>query len=168
MPRIIKFDVYLEEYDNISLLPPDSQALIERARAACNHAYAPYSGFLVGAAVLLETGEIVTGSNQENASYPCGLCAERVALFSAASRYPSVALTKLAVTAMKKGQNTYQPVAPCGACRQVISEYQANQDPPLELIMEGTNGSLMVAASIDMLLPMTFSAKHMDRTNDEI
>ena len=167
MPRRITFEVFVDEYDNVSQLPVESQALVSQAREACQQAYAPYSNFMVGAAVLLDNGEIVSGSNQENASFPCGLCAERVTLNAAHSKYPAVPMVKLAVTAMKKDQTIYQPVTPCGACRQVISEYQSIQNQPIELIMQGTGDKVLVATSIEMLLPAKFSAKHMDHTHEE-
>ena len=168
MPEKIKLDVFLEEYKNISELPADSQALIEHARNTCQYAYAPYSKFLVGAALLMENGEVVTGSNQENASSPIGLCAERVAIYAAAARFPAVAIRKLAVTAIRKGGTTFQSVTPCGGCRQVISEYQSVQNQPIQVIMEGPEHSIRVANSIEMLLPFEFSAKNMENTNDEV
>lgn len=169
MPKTIKLDVFLQEYDDVSQLPDDSQELIRKARENCRYAFAPYSNFLVGAMALLENGKFVGGSNQENAASPCGLCAERVALYAAASRYPNIAVKKLAVTATTKNQRRrYHAVTPCGSCRQVISEYQLKQNKPIEIIMEGPKGTIMVASSIDMLLPFKFSAKYMDNTYDEI
>jgi len=162
MSKKIKFDVFLEEYDSASQLPAESLALINQARDYCNKAYAPYSNFLVGSVVLLENGQMVSGSNQENAAYPSGLCAERVALFSAAARYPGMIIRKLAVSALKQGQIIHQTVTPCGGCRQVISEYQTRQNQPIEIIMEGHGGKVQVARSIDMLLPFKFSIKHLD------
>jgi len=164
MPERIKVDVFLEEYQNIAQLPVDCQILIKQARNTCRYAYAPYSNFLVGAAILMENGEVVTGSNQENASSPSGLCAERVAIYSAATRFPSVAIRKLAVTAIRKDGNTYQAITPCGGCRQVISEYQSIQNHPIQVIMEGPEQSIRVANSIDMLLPFKFSAENMEST----
>jgi cytidine deaminase len=168
MPERITFDVFLEEYENISQLPVDCQTLIKQARKTCKYAYAPYSNFLVGAALLMENGEVVTGSNQENASSPNGLCAERVALYSAAARFPSVGIRKLAISAIRKEGDTYLAVTPCGSCRQVISEYQTIQQYPIQIIMEGPETSFLVAASIDMLLPFKFSAKNMESKNDQV
>lgn len=168
MPERITFDVFLEEYKNISQLPVDCQTLLNQARESCQYAYAPYSNFLVGAALLMENGQVVTGSNQENASYPNSLCAERVALYCAASRFPSVAIKKLAVSAKKKEGDAYLGVTPCGSCRQVISEYQSIQESPIEIIMEGPESSIFVAASVDMLLPFKFSAKNMEIKNDQV
>ena len=168
MPDRITFDVFLEEYENISQLPVDCQTLIKQARASCKYAYAPYSNFLVGAALLMENGEVVTGSNQENASSPNGLCAERVALYSAAARFPSVAIKKLAVSAIRKEGSTFLPVTPCGSCRQVISEYQSIQKFPIQIIMEGPETTILIANSVDILLPFKFSAKNMESKNDQI
>jgi cytidine deaminase len=168
MPKRIKFDVLLEEYQNISQLPVDSQDLLTQARDTCQYAYAPYSNFQVGAALLLDNGKIVRGSNQENAATPSGLCAERVALSAASSVHPSVTILKLAVTATKRGSLEYLAVTPCGACRQVISEYQTIQQKPIEIIMEGPQNTIMVASSIDMLLPFKFSATFMDSRDHEV
>jgi cytidine deaminase len=164
MPKKIKFDVFLEEYDNISKLPAESQALISQAQIACRSAYAIYSGFLVGAAVLLENGNIVLGSNQENASFPNGQCAERVAMFASASRYPAIPVRKLAVVATCQRTASHRPVMPCGACRQTIMEYQLLQQSPIEILMQGAGGGFLVASSADMLLPFKFSAKHMENS----
>lgn len=162
MSKKIKLDIFLEEYDSDTQLPAESLMLINQARDNCKKAYAPYSNFLVGAVALLENGKIVSGSNQENAASPSGLCAERVALFAAAARYPGTIIKKLAVSATKQGQNIYQTVTPCGCCRQAISEYQTRQNQPIEIIMEGHGGSIQVARSIDMLLPFKFSFRHLD------
>lgn len=162
MPKRIKFDVFLEEYQDLSQLPVDSQDLMNQARDTCQYAYAPYSNFLVGAAVLMKNGKVVRGSNQENVSFPSGLCAERVALYAATATYPSLTIVKLAVTATRRDLNDYQAVTPCGGCRQVISEYQAIQQQPIEIIMEGPDNTIRVASTIDVLLPFRFSAKYLD------
>ncbi|GJM29363.1 MAG: cytidine deaminase [Cyclobacteriaceae bacterium] len=164
MPKKIKFDVFLEEYDDISTLPADSQTLINQAIKACQSAYAVYSGFSVGAAVQLENGEIILGSNQENASFPNGICAERVALFAAAAKYPAIPVLKLAVAAMDQTSDWTDPVYPCGGCRQVMIEYQLIQKSPIEIIMYGSARMIRVAHSVDMLLPFRFSAKPMDNS----
>ncbi len=161
MSKKIRVDVFLEEYDSASQLPNESQTLINQARDYCTKAYAPYSNLQVGAAVLLENGQIISGSNQENAASPSGLCAERVALFAAAAKYPGIVIMKLAVSAIKQGQIIHKTVAPCGGCCQVISEYQTRQNQPIEIIMEGHQGKVQVARSIDMLLPFNFSVKHL-------
>ena len=164
MPKKIKFEVFFEEYDDISKLPAESQILIDKAKKACTTAYSIYSGFSVGAAVLLANGITVSGSNQENISFPSGLCAERVAIFSAAAQYPAVSIKKLALTAVRQDLEYVEPVSPCGGCRQVLMEYELLQKSPIEIIMFGSSGKVMVAPSLDMLLPFRFSAKSMDKT----
>lgn len=157
MPRKIKLNTYLEEYSNIDQLDPENRELLLKARAVCASAYAPYSRFQVGAAVLLENGRIVLGTNQENAAYPSGLCAERVALFAASSEFPKIAARKIAISARKKGKRLPVEVTPCGGCRQVMIEYQNLQDESLEIIMEGPQGKIYRAHSVDVLLPFKFS-----------
>lgn len=159
MPKKIKFEVFFEEYDDISKLPAESQNLIDQAKKACTTAYSIYSGFSVGAAVLLANGQTVSGSNQENVSFPSGLCAERVAVFSAAAQFPKVSIKKLALTAVHQHLAKIEPVSPCGGCRQVLMEYELLQKAPIEIIMFGSSGKVMVAQSLDMLLPFRFSAK---------
>lgn len=157
MPRKIKLNIYLEEYSNGSQLDPESYELLQQARATCGKAYAPYSRFQVGTALLLKNGKVVTGTNQENMAYPSGLCAERVALFAASSEYPKVAVRKIAISAKKKGRSQPVEVTPCGSCRQVMIEYQNLQAQPMEIIMEGPLGKIYRAHSVDMLLPFKFS-----------
>ncbi len=111
MSKKIKFDVFLEEYDHASQLPAESLTLIKQARNYCHNAYAPYSNLLVGSAVLLADGHIVSGSNQENAVFPSGLCAERVALFAAVASHPGVIIKKLAVSAIRQGQPPHGAIA---------------------------------------------------------
>jgi len=136
-------------------LPVQEQNLIEEARKAALNAYSPYSGFSVGAALLLENGEIVTGSNQENAAYPSGLCAERTALFYAGSRYPGVAVVKMAVTACRNNTFLTDAVSPCGACRQVMLETQMRQQKPFRLILAGQK-TIHVIEDPSHLLPFPF------------
>ena len=157
MPKKLKFEVFLEEYQQASELPEDSQTLITLARDNCVYAYAPYSHFQVGAAVLLADGTMLTGTNQENNAFPSGLCAERVALFSAASRFPDIPIKKIAITAKKQHETAHQAVRPCGGCLQVMAEYQSRQNEPIELLMESHAGTIQVANSVNMLLPFEFA-----------
>jgi cytidine deaminase len=129
--------------------------LITLAQEATQRAYAPYSKFHVGAAALLENGEIVTGNNQENAAYPSGLCAERVTLFFANSKYPNVAVKTMAITAQTGGQFTEECTAPCGACRQVILETENRFETPMRLLMAGRE-VVYAVESIKELLPLHF------------
>jgi cytidine deaminase len=134
---------------------------MELAVKARHRAYAPYSNFTVGCALLLENGEIVTGNNQENAAYPSGLCAERVAIFAAGAQYPGVAVLKLAITASPKDDSFHKPVPPCGACRQSIAEYENNQDKDIELYFMGAAGKVMKSHSLRDLLPLVFDKKYL-------
>lgn len=138
-------------------LVPEEADLLVRALQAAELAYAPYSGFRVGAAALLDDGTIVTGNNQENAAYPSGLCAERVALFYASSIKPGVKVKVLAITAISSEGVIDQPVTPCGSCRQVMAEYEKNSGMPMRILMQGQRGAVMVIESVANLLPFTFA-----------
>ena len=144
-------------YDREDEMPAQELELVKKALAAREKAYAQYSGFMVGAAVLLENGIILTGNNQENAAYPSGLCAERVAVYHAGAEYPDVKMLKIAVCGGKKGSSSAVPVAPCGACRQAILEYSQKRGSPIEIIFAGTTPAPAVKASdIEDLLPFCF------------
>jgi len=136
--------------------------LLARAAEACNNAYAPYSSFQVGAALLLENGEIVCGNNQENAAYPSGLCAERVAMFAASAQYPGQAFKAIAITAKSKNFDVNYPVSPCGACRQVMAEYEKKGNKPLRVILKGEKGKIIVISDVSGLLPFAFDASDLD------
>lgn len=129
--------------------------LIEAAKEATLNAYAPYSGFLVGAAVLLENGQIFIGSNQENAAYPSGLCAERTAVFSAHSTLHDQKVEMIAIAAWRDGKFTEEVITPCGACRQVLLEAENRFDAPMRILMYSEN-AVYVANSIKELLPLSF------------
>lgn len=131
--------------------------LISACIKAADNAWAPYSGFKVGAAVLLENGEIISGSNQENAAYPSGLCAERVAIFTAHNAFPNKKIVMLAVCAKKNGKLLPQPVAPCGSCRQVIAESNQRFGSAMKLIMHGSEKTLAIEDS-NQLLPLAFNS----------
>src|ERR1035437_1956912 len=117
----LQYVVSVDVFDNEKQIPTEDLKLLKEAEKAMHNAYAPYSEFIVGAAVLLENGKLVTGNNQENAAYPSGICAERVAIFYACAQYPKVAVKTIAIICDTK---TNEPVTPCGACRQVIAEYE--------------------------------------------
>ena len=125
------------EYDSIEQMNPEDRELAQAAINATKHSYAPYSKFNVGAAVMLEDGEIITGSNQENAAYPSGLCAERTAMFYASANRPDKAMTKIAVAAGQDGKLCDSPATPCGACRQVMAQYQTKGGRNMEIILVG-------------------------------
>lgn len=132
--------------------------LIKSAVDAAKSAYAPYSGFRVGVAARLESGKIVNGSNQENAAYPSGLCAERVALFFIQSQYPGDAVLELAIAATSNGKQTAEPVYPCGACRQVMIEHETRYGKPIRLLFFGSK-SITVVSSASDLMPLHFTGK---------
>ena len=143
-------------FDTISELDKQDQKLMNLAIASRKQAYAPYSNFSVGAAILLDNDEIVIGSNQENAAYPSGMCAERVAIYSAGSKYPKNTILKLAISASSSLKEITIPVAPCGACRQAISEYEINQNTPIEIFFMGASGKIIKVNSLKDLLPLGF------------
>jgi cytidine deaminase len=145
-------------------LPEQEQMLVKLAAEAEERAYAVYSGFRVGAAVLLDSGEIVTGNNQENVAYPSGLCAERVALFSAMSRFPQAGIQTIAVTVDAERFQMVEPVPPCGACRQVMAEYEIRQQSPIKVLLAGKNGKVICIRCIVDLLPFMFQADGLKLT----
>ena len=152
----IKLKTEFTVFPSIKDVPTDVQNLMEHAKNARLKAYSPYSQFNVGAALLLENGEIVSGSNQENASYPSGLCAERTAIFAAGSNFPDSKIFKIAITAKSQNKKTDSPIPPCGACRQVISEYEIKQEAPIEIYFMGEVGKVVKSDSIANMLPWIF------------
>ncbi|MFT4801613.1 MAG: cytidine deaminase [Flavobacteriaceae bacterium] len=154
----IKIEINLEVFDSVSELPISIQKLMNKAHEARENAYAPYSRFKVGAALQLKSGEIVTGNNQENAAYPSGLCAERVAIFHAGSQNPDAIIVSMAITAKSLNHVLTSPIAPCGACRQVLVEYEVKQEPSIEIYFMGETGKIMKANSVKDLLPLIFDS----------
>lgn len=157
----ITFTSSFSVFDSIPELPQDIQNLMKQAIAVRKNAYAPYSKFRVGAALLLDNGKIVLGSNQENAAYPSGLCAERVAIFQAGSLYPDAKILKIAITAASDSNQTNTPIPPCGACRQSIAEYEIRQDNPIEIYFMGEIGIIYKSDSLKNLLPLMFDKKYL-------
>ena len=143
------------EYEDISKLDDIDQMLVNSAIDTAKSAYAPYSKFQVGAAILLENDIIIIGNNQENAAYPSGLCAERVALFTAGSQYGNFAPLKMAIAAIKDGKLTDNPVSPCGACRQVFAEVEKRYSKSFSLILVG-NEKIVKFEDAGLLLPFGF------------
>ena len=143
-------------FDSVEDLPKDIYDLMDQAIAVRKKAYAPYSQFRVGAAILLDNGKIVLGSNQENAAYPSGLCAERVAIFQAGAIYPEAKILKMAITAASDTNKTTTPIPPCGSCRQSIAEYEIKQETPIEIYFMGETGAIYKSASLKNLLPFMF------------
>lgn len=157
----ITLESNLEVYDSVDELPETIQDLMSKAHQARNKAYAPYSRFKVGASVLLEGGIIVSGNNQENAAFPSGLCAERVAVFSAGAQYPNVTILAMALVAGSTEHDNSDPIPPCGACRQSLVEYEVKQDSPISLYFMGKTGKVVKSESIKNLLPLIFDSSYL-------
>ena len=152
----IKIESTLYVFENVEELPKDAFTLMQKAIEAREKAYAPYSNFHVGAALLLDNNEIITGNNQENASYPSGLCAERTAIYYAGSQFPDAKVVRMAISAGSKKNKTTSPIPPCGACRQAIAEYEVKQDTPIEIYFMGETGKVAKSKSLANLLPLIF------------
>ena len=135
--------------------------LMEQAFEARSKAYAPYSKFTVGVALLLDNGIVVQGSNQENAAYPSGLCAERVAIFYAGAQYPEAKMLKMFITASPIDRDLVEPIPPCGSCRQSIAEYEFKQDVPIELFFMGAKGVIYKSDSLKNILPLVFDKSNL-------
>jgi len=148
-------------YSSLQELPAEIQNLMEQAVNVRKNAYAPYSKFRVGAAILLDNGQIVLGSNQENAAYPSGLCAERVAIFHAGAIYPEAKIIKMAITAASDTNTTTSPIPPCGSCRQSIAEYETRQETPIQIYFMGEIGDIYMSESLKNLLPFMFDKKFL-------
>jgi len=148
-----------EEFDDIKSLSKDDAALLKQARKATRNAYAPYSNFYVGAAALLSNGEIVAATNQENASFPAGLCAERVLLSAVASVHSKNKINTIAISYDNKNGESNHPISPCGICRQSLVEYEERFKQPIRLILAGLEGKIIIIQGASLLLPLSFSAK---------
>ena len=145
------------EYESLDQLDADDRKTADAAVEAISLSYAPYSRFNVGAAVMFEDGEIVKGANQENAAYPSGLCAERTALFYASASRPDKAMKILAIAAGQEGKLCDSPATPCGACRQVMAQYQTKGGVPMKVILVGSE-KIWVFDKVDDLLPLIFDS----------
>ncbi len=165
--EVKKLEIKIEEYATSQELSPDDQQLLQEAAQAVEGSYAPYSEFHVGASVLLENGVVIHGSNQENSAYPSGLCAERVALFYAKSKYPDVAVKAIAITAKADHFVVNKPITPCGACRQVIAETESRQQNKIKVIMSGQQGPVLVTEGIANLLPLVFQEDSLKKNPGE-
>jgi cytidine deaminase len=156
-----KIEIYYQVYEEFSELNEADRLLLNKARETTKLSYAPYSKFHVGAAARIMTGEIVAGSNQENASYPAGLCAERGLLASAATLYPNTAIEAIAISYHNLLGESNQPISPCGICRQTLREYEDRFQKPIRLILGGMEGKIMVFEKASDLLPFGFSSSDM-------
>ncbi|MBL4905510.1 MAG: cytidine deaminase [Flavobacteriaceae bacterium] len=148
-------------FKDVSELSTDVQLLMKKAVEAREKAYAPYSKFKVGVALLLANNQIILGNNQESAAYPSGMCAERVAIWRASSEFPGVVVKQLAITASSGNMLLNRPVGPCGACRQTLSEYEIKQKKPIEIYFMGEEGDIVKTDSLLSLLPFSFDSTYL-------
>jgi cytidine deaminase len=150
-----------EIYNSLDELLSEDKDLLEQAREITSIAYAPYSKFLVGAAAKLENGAVVKGTNQENASYPVGICAERTLLGTAAMTHTNVPIVTMAIAYNNLSAKSDVPVSPCGMCRQSLSEYENRTGKPIRLILSGMEGKIFIIENTGNLLPFSFSGDHL-------
>ncbi len=156
------YNFTFEVYESIDELTETDAGLLSAARKVTRHAYAPYSHFKVGAIAQLNNGEIVGGSNQENASFPLGLCAERVLLASAASLFPEVPIKNIAISYYNENGDSNHPISPCGICRQSLFEYETKLKQPIRIILGGLQGKVYIIERAGMLLPLSFSVDELN------
>lgn len=156
-----KYEFSFEEYNNSSELNEKDAWLLNEARTLTEQAYAPYSNFYVGAAAMLANGEVVAGTNQENASYPVGICAERVLLGNAATLYPDITIDTLAISYNSEHVKSDHPISPCGMCRQALLEYETRLKKPIRLILSGMEGKVQIIESAAQLLPFAFTSNEL-------
>ena len=150
-----RIEINYTEYTNKSEMPAEEAALLARAEEMTASSYAPYSNFHVGAAVLMSNGEVFGGSNQENAAFPSGLCAERTAIYYASAQCPDEAVVAVAIAAEYKGEPTEEVPSPCGACRQAMAQYETKSGRPIKVIL-GSRDRVLVFSSVADLLPLSF------------
>ncbi len=157
--RIVETKVSVYSFNELS---ESQQLLVEKAKMQLENAYAPYSGFQVGAAVELANSVVFAGNNQENSAYPSGLCAERVALFYANAQYPQIRVKAIAIAAFTNGAFLKSPVTPCGSCRQVMLESETRFDSDIEVILYGTD-EIFVIQNVKQLLPLCFEKSSLNK-----
>ena len=147
-----------EVYPSADELQEQDLLLVNKARAVTSTAYAPYSNFNVGAVARLVNGEMVSGTNQENAAYPVGICAERALLASAATLFPNIAIDSMAISYHNINGVSNHPISPCGMCRQSLVEYEERVKKPIRLILSGMDGKVIVVEKANDLLPLSFGS----------
>ncbi len=157
-----QFHFEYEVYDDSSELEADDAALLAKAREITAQAYAPYSNFHVGAVAKLQNGELVAGTNQENASYPVGICAERVLLGNAATQFPGIPIDTLAISYSNKDGKNDHPISPCGMCRQALLEYEERTAQPIRLLLAGQEGKIYIVKTTRWLLPFAFTKEELN------
>ncbi len=158
--KTFRIPVFIDEFD-MDELPEDIQRLKKEAEKAREKAYAPYSDFKVGAAVLLDDGTVISANNQENAAFPSGMCAERVAVWYAGAQHPGRKILKIFITARSEKHRLDKPVPPCGACRQSIAEYEVKQNREIEIWFMGETGKIWRSPSLKNLLPLIFDGSDL-------
>ncbi len=156
-----KLEIQYTIFENIEELTSEDKILVEKAKEISMSAYAPYSGFRVGAAVLLDNEKIFTANNQENASYPEGLCAERIALFYAMAQYPNQRVKSIAICGNPKNFELMHFISPCGGCRQVMQECESRGQEKMRILLSGFSGEIVLVEGIENLLPFQFSANDL-------
>ncbi|HWR34211.1 MAG TPA: cytidine deaminase [Chitinophagaceae bacterium] len=156
-----KFEFEYEVYEDISQLTEQDAWLLREAKAATKQAYAPYSNFHVGAVAMMENGQVVSGTNQENASYPVGICAERVLLGSVATLQPNVPIKSIAISYNSEDGKSDHPISPCGMCRQSLLEYETRLKKPIRLILGGMEGKVYIIKTASLLLPFAFTGDEL-------
>lgn len=156
-----KFEFQYEVYEDVNELNEQDAWLLNEARSVTENAYAPYSNFHVGAVAILANGEIVAGTNQENASYPVGICAERVLLGTVATQHPNIEIQSIAISYNSDTVKSDHPISPCGMCRQALSEYETRMKKPIRLILGGQEGKIYIIKSAGLLLPFAFTKKEL-------
>lgn len=161
--RKITIESTITEFAGDSELSGNDLALLNAARSATGTAYAPYSEFHVGAAISLAGGKTITASNQENVAYPSGLCAERVAIFFASANHPGETIESVAVSCTSEKTGSDKPFSPCGACRQVLAEYEQKQGSPIRVLLGGKTGPVLLIESVKDLLPLVFEADELKK-----
>lgn len=152
----LSFSINYESYDHVKDLSLKDQALCAKAEAALQTSYSPYSNFKVSTAIRLKDGTVVTGSNQENIAYPSGLCAERVALFTVGATYPNAVIESMVITAYTANFKIEQPVTCCGACLQVMAEFERKQHSEIEILFYCLDGQILKVRGMKSLLPFVF------------
>lgn len=158
----IDFKGLAYQYAKAEDLSEADRSILKLAKKALKGSHSPYSNYKVGAAVLLENGQIVQGANQENASYPAGVCAERVALLAANAQFPGIAILKVAITVKHPTKVVDQVVGPCGVCRQTILEVESRQNNPIDIILQGEVGEVLVIPGIKNILPLYFDSENLN------
>lgn len=161
MASELHIHICINVLDSAEELTQGEREAMELAQQAACDAYAPYSNFLVGAALLLEDGTLFKGSNQENAAYPSGLCAERTALFAMSAYHPNKKIKLIAVTARRRSESHFLPAMPCGACRQVMAEYEYKQGEPIPVLLQGPHSTFYRLRSVSDMLPFQFNKEHL-------